>query len=306
MSAALVQDADGWRLCFDAMACGAELRLDGLDGPQADTALRAARHEVQRIEARYSRYRADSVVSRINATAGTGRPCAVDAETAQLLDFADRLHAESGGLFDISSGVLRRAWDFRVARLPDPASLQDLLAQVGWHKLQWNSTTRELMLPHAGMELDFGGFGKEYAADRAATVLIEHGARHGYVNLGGDIRVIGPRRDGKPWRFGIQHPRAAQGIIAELMLTHGALATSGDYERYFELDGQRYCHILDPRSGWPVQHWQSISVTAPLCIAAGALTTIAMLKQSAALEFLQTQGVEYLAIDAAGRLHRPN
>jgi thiamine biosynthesis lipoprotein len=154
------------------------------------------------------------------------------------------------------------------------------------------------------MELDFGGFGKEYAADRAATLLMGAGFASGFVNLGGDIRLLGPRPDGSPWTLGIAHPRVAGGVIAELALTEGALATSGDYERYLEHAGQRYCHILDPHTGWPVSHWQSVSVVAPACLAAGALSTIAMLKQAQAPAFLAEQGVLHVLIDAGGQLQQ--
>ena len=102
------------------------------------------------------------------------------------------------------------------------------------------------------MEIDFGGIGKEYAADRVATICLEHGLRHGLVNLGGDIRAIGPQADGTPWRVGIRHPRVQDAAIAGFDLAAGALATSGDYERYFEIDGKRYCHILNPTTGMPV------------------------------------------------------
>jgi thiamine biosynthesis lipoprotein len=154
------------------------------------------------------------------------------------------------------------------------------------------------------MEIDFGGIGKEYAADRAAGVLLAAGAQHGFVNLGGDVRAIGPAADGSPWRIGIQHPRAEAGVtIGAIDLATEGLATSGDYERYLEIDGQRYCHILDPRTGWPVQHWQSVSVSAPVCAAAGACSTVAMLlPHDEALEFLRAQGLRYLAIDAAGEV----
>jgi len=157
-----------------------------------------------------------------------------------------------------------------------------------------------IRLPRAGMELDFGGFGKEYAADRAMAVLAAAGQRHGFVNLGGDIRILGPRADGSAWRFGIQHPRRAAGTIASVEMREGALATSGDYERFFDLDGRRYCHILSPKSGMPVARWRSVSVLAPVAIAAGSYATIAMLKQDDAIDFLNASGLAYLAIDRDG------
>lgn len=287
------------------MASRCEIRLAGewAGGPaNADVLIDQAIAEVQRIEFKYSRYRADSVVSRINAAAGSGQAIEVDDETASLLDFAAQLHALSDGLFDITSGVLRRAWDFRSQRLPEQAQIDALLPLVGWQHVDWRREARQVVLKQPGMELDFGGFGKEYAADRAAAVLLGAGARHGYVNLGGDLRLLGSRPDGSAWSLGIQHPREESGTIAGLPLHGGALATSGDYERYMELGGRRYCHILDPRSGWPVSPWQSISVVAPVCVAAGALSTIAMLKQADALDFLYGQGASFLAVDKNGEL----
>ena len=283
------------------MASSCEVRLAG-EHTDAAALMAAAQAEVLRIEAKYSRYRASSLLSRINAAAGSAAPVAIDTETADLLGFAAQLHVLSGGLFDITSGVLRRAWDFSAARVPHADELHALLPLIGWGRVEW--TRDEVHLPRAGMELDFGGFGKEYAADRAHAVLVAGGARSGFVNLGGDIRVIGPQPDGAPWQFGIQSPRVADATPAGIALGHGALATSGDYERFFEHAGTRYCHILDPRSGWPAQGWQSVSVLAPACLAAGALSTIAMLKGNDAVAFLREQSVGYLAIDAHGAIHR--
>ncbi len=287
---------------FTAMACEAEITVPGRDPDRR--LLDAAAAEVRRIEAAYSRYRADSIVSRINAAAGSGERITVDEETAGLLDFAARLHAQSDGLFDITSGILRRGWDFQSGRLPDPSALAALCRCIGWQKVEWRPAMRQVALTEPGMELDFGGFGKEYASDRAAAVLQAGGIGSGYVNLGGDLRVIGPRLDGRGWALGIQHPRDDRRTVAGIELKSGALATSGDYERYLDLDGRRYCHILDPRSGWPPQHWQSVTVIAPVCLAAGALSTIAMLKGPEAPAFLDAQRVPWLAVDAAGALVR--
>lgn len=288
---------------FRAMGSPCLLRVAGSPvNAAANQALQAAMDEVLRIERCFSRYRADSIVSRINACAGQARAVVLDPETAGLLGFADQLHRQSDGLFDITSGVLRRAWDFNSARLPAPQTLADALALVGWGRVEFDGSA--IRLPQAGMELDFGGFGKEYAADRAAHLLHEAGWRHGYVNLGGDIRLIGPMPDGSAWRMGIAHPRQAGQVIGGVELLHGALATSGDYERYIEVNGQRHCHIINPHTGWPVRHWQSVSVLAPACLAAGALSTVAMLKGPQAAEFLHAQGVAWLAVDSDGILQQ--
>ena len=281
---------------FHAMGGPNSLQLHAVDAASAQRAAAAAQAEVLRIEAKYSRYRDDSIVARINAAAGSGRATEVDAETAGLLDYAAAVHAQSEGLFDITSGVLRRAWDFKAQRLPAQAEIDALLPLIGWSQVQWHAP--RIALPRAGMQIDFGGFGKEYAADRAAGVLLAQGIRHGFVELGGDIRVIGPQPDGTPWQIGIRHPRHPQTAIATIPLHRGALATSGDYERYFERDGRRYCHLLDPRTGWPVtEGFASVSVTAEQCLIAGSLTTVAMLKgRSDGGRWLREMAVPHLVV----------
>lgn len=283
---------------FDAMACGCEVRLVGADEVALRAAAAAAIGEVRRIEHKYSRYRGDSLLARWHEGAGSGRQEPVDGETAGLLDFAAALFDLSGGRFDVTAGVLRRAWDFRGGRPPTPEHLQSLLPLVGWPQLRW--TGADLGLPRPGMEIDFGGFGKEYAADRAAAELLRFGVSGGYVELGGDIRVIGPGPDGRPWRFGIAHPRRPGALLACVDMASGGLATSGDYERWFEHEGRRYCHLLDARTGLSMTDWQSVSVIAPTCAAAGAVATIAALFGAAAPDFLAEQAVDYLAVDHAG------
>lgn len=301
-------ERQGFSFEFTAMASPCEIRLAGLALADAERLAHTAINEVRRIETKYSRYRADSVLSQINAAAGReAHAVAVDEETAQLLNFAANLFATSDGLFDCTSGVLRRAWDFKTARLPDMATVESLLPLVGWQHVRWDG--KKIALTHPGMELDFGGFGKEYAVDRAATLLEAGGARHGLINLGGDVRAIGPQLDGSAWQIAIRDPRdpaaAAEGAsrcFASFPLIRGAIATSGDYERFIEVDGTRYCHILNPKTGWPVSHWRSVSVTGTLCVLAGALSTLAMLKGPDAKDFLDTENVGYLLSDSDGNV----
>ncbi|TFW04901.1 FAD:protein FMN transferase [Oxalobacteraceae bacterium OM1] len=287
------------------MASRCEVRLAARDEAAARALAQHAVDEVRRIEKTYSRYRDDSIVSRINAAAGR-EWVTLDEETVALLDYADELFRLSAGRFDITSGVLRRAWDFRSARRPDPDTLPPLLDLIGWQSIEWDrrAIAHRIRLPRAGMEIDFGGFGKEYAVDRAAAILATRGVRSGFVNLGGDMRVIGPQPDGRPWLIGIQHPRDATTTIASIPVAAGALATSGDYERFFEVDGKRYCHILDPASGEPVQFWRAVSVLAPLAVVAGGYSTIAMLLGERGLDFLDASGLAFLAIDRRGIMHR--
>ena len=290
-----------YRADFRAMASPCEVQLWSEQPKLAQHALAAAQHEVARIEAKYSRYRADSVISRINAAAGSA-PLPVDDETAGLLDLGQQCFADSDGRFDLTSGVLRRAWDFAQARLPEPGVVDALLPLVGWRKVHWQ---RPLFgLSKLGMQLDFGGIGKEYAADRAAAVLTELGMSHALVNLGGDVRVLGPQIDGRAWRIGIQHPRNSQALLGYIDLSAGALATSGDYQRFFELKGKRYCHLLNALTGWPVQGAQAATVWAPLCVVAGALASVAMLQGELGLNYLRAAGIQFLWVDAQGRVHQ--
>jgi thiamine biosynthesis lipoprotein len=281
------------------MASEHELQLWAPERGRADRAAKVAIADVLRIEAKFTRYRDDSVTAAINAGAG-GKAVAIDAETAALLRYADRCHALSAGRFDLTSGVLRRAWDFtrRPALVPTDDEIDAARELVGWDRVEWDD--HSVRLPLRGMELDFGGIGKEYAADRAAAICSDHGIVHGLVNLGGDVRVIGAQPDGAPWRVGIRHPRRSDAVIGSVELRDGAVATSGDYQRYFEVNGRRYCHLLDARTGRPIDHWQSATVVAPLAILAGSYATIAMLCASDAGPFLERQRTSYLLVAADG------
>jgi FAD:protein FMN transferase len=258
----------------------------------------AAEAEVVRIEKRYSRYQPDSELSRINAAAAQGQCIRIDEEVSGLVEYAKACFTKSDGAFDITSGILRAAWDFSASRPPDQASIDRLLPRVGLDKIEIFEDSLRFSQP--GQELDFGGLGKEYAADRAAEVCAALGAKCGFIDLAGDIRVIGPQPDGTPWIIGIRHPREPSLVIAQIALTSGALATSGDYERYFEYEGRRYCHILDPRTGWPVQGLSSVTVIADRCLVAGSLSTIAMLKGYDGANWLQELGVRHVLVANEG------
>jgi thiamine biosynthesis lipoprotein len=288
-----------FRFSFDAMASPNELQIWHDDESRARTLAETAIADVRRIEAKYSRYRDDSVTARINRAAG-GAAVEIDAETYALLGYADHCHRLSAGRFDITSGVLRHAWNFRRTppRRPDRDEIAAATALIDWSCVEWSR--RSVRLPRPGMEIDFGGIGKEYAADRIATICRDGGAPHALANLGGDVRAAGPQYDGSPWRVGISHPRQADAVIATVELDGGAVTTSGDYQRFFDVGGRRYCHIIDARSGRPVTRWQSVSVIAPLCVLAGSCATIALLFEDEAEAFLSREGVAYLAVDAGG------
>ena len=286
------------KFTFVAMASPCVMHIVSRDELVAELAASVAIDEVRRIERRYSRYRPDSELSRINEVAQAGGETEVDAETAALFDFAFEAHDKSGGLFDITSGLLRRAWNFGSRALPAAADLHALLARVGLRHVIWRNPVVAFSRP--GVGIDFGGIGKEYAVDRSVAVLREFGITSGLVDLGGDIGVVGPHPDGTPWSIGIAHPRRAKEVMLSVSMADGGLASSGDYERFMEIDGTRYCHILDPRTGMSCQGLMAVSVVASNCLAAGAIATSAMLKGRDGPSWLAGLGLPHFYVDDEG------
>jgi FAD:protein FMN transferase len=276
-------------VCFAAMAGPCELLLPVSDRADALELGGLVAREAWRVEQKYSRYRSDSVVAWLHRH--RGRNVVVDEETALLLDFARTCFVMSDGLFDITSGVLRGAWTFDGSdRVPAPAVIEGLLPLVGFDKLEWQSP--RLLLP-AGMEIDFGGLGKEYAVDRAYDILVGRRSAAFLINFGGDLRANRPPPRGV-WQVGVERPDSDRDAVLLLELEHGALATSGDSRRFLLKDGIRYGHVLNPRTGWPVVGSpRSVTVAASSCTEAGLLSTLAMLQGSGAQAFLEEEGVRH-------------
>lgn len=276
---------------FNAMGSPCELQLYAPTPEFAQSIAQQIRADISRLECKYSRYRSESFLSKINQVANFGGSLEIDEETVGLLNYAQTCYELSDGLFDITSGILRRAWKFDSGVLPDDKQIALLLQKIGWQHVFFDR--EKLTFSKAQMELDFGGIVKEYAADRAATLCLNAGISHGIVNLGGDIKIIGSHPDGKVWRVGIQHPRDKTKVWKTLKLKTGALASSGDYERCFVIDGVRYGHILNPKTGYPVRQLAAVSVVADLCVVAGSAATIAMLKEKEGEKWLKSLGLQH-------------
>ena len=242
-----------------------------------------------RIEDKFSRDILGNIIDRIN-NAG-GRRISGDDETAELIKFAMTLYELSGHLFDISSGVLRKAWRFDGGDgVPEQDAIDEVLQQVGWHKVSWQPP--DLEMP-AGMEIDLGGIGKEYAVDRCAGMIREQDGPSCLVNFGGDLAASSAPQQRRAWKVAIEGdtPDAADRVLE---LQQGAIATSGDARRYLQKDGIRYSHILDPTTGWPIVGAPaSITVAAETCTQAGMISTLAMLKGRDAEAFLKLAEVRY-------------
>lgn len=270
------------------MASPCEVRVDCSSPKLASRIGRIAESEAKRIEFKYSRYRDDSVITLINAS--QGKPVVVDEETAALLDYADSCYRISKGLFDVTSGVLRRIWRFDGSdRIPDRRQVREILPYIGWSRVTWKRP--QLILPN-GMEIDFGGLGKEYAVDSAVLKIMRVSNAPVLVNFGGDLRVTGPCRGNRRWLVAIESADGAGITSSRLEVAGGALTTSGDARRFLRKNNVRYSHILDPRNGWPVKNApRSVTVAANSCMEAGVMSTLAMLQGRKAEAFLRREGV---------------
>lgn len=279
---------------FKAMGAPCQLRLYSDVEAQAVSASRALINEARRFEAKYSRYLSDSLVSRINSSAGT--QFRLDHEAAGVIDYANQLFIQSDGLFDITSGLLRKAWDFSSGQAPATEQIAQLLPLIGWQKAYWKNP--EIILPQ-GMQIDLGGVVKEYAADAMAQLASNLGIPAGLVELGGDIRVFGERS----WPIGISDPTEPNRPLLQLQLSSGGFATSGNYQRFFMWEGKRYSHILNPKTGWPVVTPAGVSVIAENCLIAGSISTLAMLKgEELCLDWLYEVGLPFLCVFNDGRV----
>jgi thiamine biosynthesis lipoprotein len=281
----------------------AEVRfVDDHGQDRATILMRDAVAEARRIEEKYSRYRPTSVVSQINDAAG-GPPVVVDDETETLLRATLDLAVLTEGRFDPTVGILRRVWDFRKAVVPTDEAIEALLPRVDASAVVLRYGTVRLARPD--MEVDLGGVGKEYAADRVAELLKARGVESALVNLLGDVRTVGRRGDHKPWVIGVQDPRDRSRFRLTIRAREDCgIATSGDYERGFEVDGIRYHHILDATTGRPARGLASVTVVAPTAFEAGRLATAAfLLGPERGLRLLEASAsVEGALITEAGEL----
>lgn len=272
-----------------AMASPCDVLMEIEDGSLAQQILDAIAAEAWRIEDKFSRYKKDNIIDKINHS--QGKAVSVDEETARLLDFANELFELSEGMFDVTSGVLRQLWTFDGSdNLAQADAVNQILARIGWQKVIWNDG--QVTLP-VGMEIDLGGIGKEYAVDRCVQIARQMTRESVLVNFGGDLAVSSARNNNAYWSVG-RLVTGSDEAYSMFQLYKGAIATSGDAHRFLLKDGVRYSHILNPKTGWPViDAPHTVSVAAATCVEAGMLSTLAMLQGEQAEAFLKLQEVDY-------------
>ena len=275
-------------------------------GPNADQAIQAAFDEMRRIESLMSRHISTSDVSRINLGAG-GSPVKVERETFCIIEEAVRCAGLTKGAFDITIGPLMDVWGFGTPdpAIPGPEEMEQARSLVGWELVELDSENITVRLPIQGMSIDLGGIAKGYAAEQGARVLKEYGIPHALIDAGGNIVAVGSHPDGEPWRIGIRSPRGEgvdDTIGPMLHVVNEAVATSGDYERFFIHDGKRYHHILHPETGMPVETVSGVTVMAKDSLHADMLSTaVFVLGPDEGMEFIETlDGVSAMIVDSEG------
>ena len=265
--------------------------------------LEAVHNAVSKIDQLMSLYRPDSELVGLNTQAGSGQ-IEVSAPTFQVLQASQHYTRLSGGAIDVTVQPLVQLWGFysmERTSIPPLEEIQAVLHQVGADRLHLDASTRTAALA-TGSRLDLGSIAKGYAIDQAVAALRARGVPAALIDLGGNIGVLGQPPDGRPWTVGIKHPRR-DSLIGVLRFREGAIATSGDYDRYFEVEGRRFSHLLDPRTGWPAEGLYSVTVIAPNATAADALSTAAfVLGPERGMALLsECQEVEGLLVQPLGK-----
>jgi thiamine biosynthesis lipoprotein len=261
------------RVEFRALGTGCLIQFRHSGDKTARQFITSALNWLTAFEAKFSRFRPDSIISRINEAAGR-EWIEVDAETEQLLDLAADLHRVTDGILDPTMLPLLRVWDWKTVhlKLPEKAAIKAALALTGFHKIQ--RKPGQVFLPQVGMGLDFGGFGKEFAVDQLVRIAREHGIQDALIDLGRDLYAIGGNGQHPFWHVGLEDARHPGTCWGGLAVSDFGVAASGDGIRRFEYNGLRYGHILDPRTGWPVANgMRGVSVIAPTCLQAGIYST---------------------------------
>jgi len=268
-----------------------------------EAAITAVMDEMRRIDRTMSPHKEDSELSIINRDAGR-RPVPVSAEMARLIVRAAEFSELSGGAFDITYAAVGHLYDYRNRIRPSDAELAAARAAVGWRHLVLDSHAGTVRFTRPGMRIDLGGFAKGHAVDNAAAILRRRGIAHGMVSAGGDSRVIGDRR-GRPWTIGVRDPRRPGQVAAVLPLEDVSISTSGDYERYFDAEGTRFHHLIDPATGKSPRGIQSVTVLADDGLTSEALSKIVfVLGVERGMALVESQsGVDAVVVDAAGALH---
>ena len=285
------------------MGTAVRVELWAEDRAAGEAAIAAVMGEMHRIDRAMSPHKPSSELSRINRDAAN-KAVPVSDEMARLLARSLEFSHWSGGAFDITYAAVGQLYDYRRGVAPTDLQIERARDAVGWRNLIVDTTAHTVRFARPGVRIDLGGFAKGHAVDNATQILLRRGIRHAIVSAGGDSRVIGDRR-GRPWTVAIRDPRRGGENVAVLPLENTAISTSGDYERYFERNGVRCHHLIDPRSGKSPSGVRSVTILADDGLTSEALSkTVFVLGVERGLPLIESlRGVDAVVVDASGRLH---
>jgi FAD:protein FMN transferase len=257
--------------------------------------------EIKRIENLLTTFSDNSETSSINAAAGIS-PVKVSKEVYRLIERSNRISAVTDGAFDISYGSLDKSlWNFdrSMTRLPDSKTARQMVRLIDYRNIVLNPRESTVFLKQKGMRIGFGGIGKGYAADMAKSVMLEEGVESGLINASGDLVTWGNQANGKPWTIGIADPDNAQLPFSFLNISNAAIATSGNYEKYVLIDGKKYSHTINPKTGLPVTGIKSVTIITTNAELADAMATpVTVMGTRAGLNLVnQMQQIECIIID---------
>lgn len=289
----------------DTSLMGTEIHVSAwhADDQKATLAVQSALAEIGRINDLMSTYDEDSELSRINREAAS-KPSSVSPELLQLIDRSLQISKDTKGAFDVTYASVGYLYDYRAATKPDQTKINKQLAAVNYQHVELDQVAGTIKYAHPDVRIDLGGIAKGYAVDRSIEILKQHRIKHAMVTAGGDTRVLGKRQD-RPWVVGIQNPRADKEVVAVIPLVDESISTSGDYERYFDEDGIRYHHIIDPKTGDSARAVRSVSILGAESTYADALSTsLFVLGLDSGMQLINTiHGYEAILVDQQGQLH---
>ncbi len=276
----------------------------------ANERIDAAIHEIQRIEKLLTTFNDESETALINKNAGI-EPVAISEETFNIIERSIRISTITQGAFDISYGsVDKRLWNFdtNMKSLPDKETAKKMVKLINYRNIILDKEKTTVFLKEKGMRIGFGGIGKGYAAEKAKQVMKEMGAESGVVNASGDMTAWGYQPNGEAWTIGIANPNAKQEIFSYMNITNLAVATSGNYEKYIMVNGKKYSHTIDPRTGLPVRGIKSVTIISANAEIADAMATPVMIMGiRAGLDLInQMNDIEAIIIDDDDKIYKSN
>jgi thiamine biosynthesis lipoprotein len=284
-----------------------EIGIIGDDAELSNSRIDLAISEIQRIEKVLTTFSDDSVTCEINRNAGI-KPVVVPGEVFQLIERSIKISELTQGAFDISyGGIDTRFWNFdtSMTTLPDASEAKKAVRLINYKNIVLNHLENTVFLKEKGMRIGFGGIGKGYAAEKAKNVLQDEGVESGFVNAAGDLTAWGFQEDRKPWTIGIASPTHKDSLFASLNITNTSVATSGNYEKYVVIDGKRYSHTIDPKTGFPVSGIKSVTIITHNAELADAMATPVMVMGKTAGMYLinQIKGMECIIIDDNDKIY---